>query len=106
MEEVGRIFEAASALEPDQRSSFLDKACGKDEALRREVQSLLELEGRAGSFLGAGAIEDAALELAEENSPSLAGKTMGRYEVLSLIGAGGVRGVSSGWFVWLCFSAE
>lgn len=89
-EKVGRIFEAAAALGPEQRSSFLDDACGDDHALRREVQSLLELEGRAGSFLGAGAMEDAALGLAEENSPSLAGKTMGRYELLSLIGAGGM----------------
>lgn len=89
-EKVGQVFEAASVLEPEERSSFLDKACGKDEALRREVQSLLEVEGSAGSFLGAGAMEDAAQGLAEENAPSLAGETLGRYELLSLIGAGGM----------------
>jgi hypothetical protein len=40
-EEVGRIFDAATALQPEERSSFLDKVCGEDESLRREVQSLL-----------------------------------------------------------------
>lgn len=89
-EQVGRIFDEATALPSEQRSSFLDAACGEDGALRREVQSLLELEGRAGDFLRAGAMEDAALGLAEVDSPSLAGRNLGRYEVRSPIGAGGM----------------
>jgi serine/threonine protein kinase/Tol biopolymer transport system component len=87
-EEVGRIFDAVAALQPEERSSFLDHACGEDEALRREVQSLLAVEGRAGDFLGAGAMEDAAKVLAEEKPPSLVGKQLGHYEVLELIQGG------------------
>jgi serine/threonine protein kinase/sugar lactone lactonase YvrE len=89
-EQVGKIFDAAASLPPQDRSSFLDQACGEDESLRREVESLLDLEGRAGDFLGAGAMEDAAKVLAEEKPPSLIGKKLGHYEVLSLTGAGGM----------------
>src|SRR5215831_7847394 len=89
-EQVGRIFDATAALRPDERSSFLDQACGQDEALRREVQSLLDLEARTGDFLGGGAIEDVARVFAEEKAPSLIGQKLGRYELLSLIGAGGM----------------
>ena len=52
--EVGRIFDAAAAMEPEERPTFLDRVCGQDGALRREVQSLLELEGQARGFLGGG----------------------------------------------------
>jgi hypothetical protein len=31
-EEVGRIFDAATALQPEERSSFLDKVCVEDES--------------------------------------------------------------------------
>src|SRR5215471_6384890 len=89
-EQVGRLFHAAAALGPEERSSFLDQACGQDEALRREVQSLLDLEGPAGGFLGGGAMEDVARVLVEEKAPSLIGQKLGRYELLSLIGAGGM----------------
>ncbi len=37
--------------EPDQRKAFLDKACGEDEALRSEVESLLAAEAKAAHFL-------------------------------------------------------
>ena len=89
-EQVCKIFDAAAALRPEQRSSFLDQACGQDEALRREVKSLLGPEGPTGDFLGAGPMEYFARVLAEENAPSLIGQKLGRYELLSLIGAGGM----------------
>jgi serine/threonine protein kinase len=89
-EGVGRIFDAAAALRPEERSSFLDQACGENEALRREVQALFKIEDRAGDFLNGGALEDAAKVLAKEEPPSLAGKMLGHYEVISLIGTGGM----------------
>ena len=89
-EGVGRIFDAAAALRPEERSSFLDQACGENEAVRREVQALFKIEDRAGDFLNGGALEDAAKVLAKEEPPSLAGKSLGHYEVVSLIGSGGM----------------
>ena len=89
-EQVCKIFDAAAALQPEQRSSFLDQACGQDEPLRREVQSLLGLHGPTGDFLDAKPMEHFARVLADENAPSLSGHRLGRYELISLIGAGGM----------------
>src|SRR5881392_3252547 len=65
-EQVGKLYQAALALQPAERETFLDDACGDDKALRREVESLLAAEDGAGSFLAAGAMKDAAKLLPEE----------------------------------------
>ena len=38
---IDEIFAAALELEPSARPAFLTQACGSDEGLRREVESLL-----------------------------------------------------------------
>ena len=47
---VREIFGRAHELEGDARQAFLDKVCGEDEELRREVESLLASleQARAG----------------------------------------------------------
>ena len=53
-----RLLGAALEREPHERAAFLSGACGDDEELRREVESLLAHERDAGDFLvpsGAGA---------------------------------------------------
>src|SRR5881392_3238648 len=92
-EQVGKLYQAALALPPDERDTFLDDACGDDTAMRREVESLLAAEDEAGSFLAAGAMKDAAKMLVEDKSMSLVGKELGHYQVLSLLGAGGMGDV-------------
>src|SRR5437870_2987388 len=89
-EQVGKLYQAALRLQPDERETFLDDACGDDTALRREVESLLAAEDGAGSFLAAGAMKDAAKMLVEDKSLSLVGKQIGHYHVLSLLGSGGM----------------
>src|SRR5947207_760423 len=92
-EQVGKLYQAALALQPAERETFLDDACRDDKALRREVESLLAAEDGAGSFLAAGAMKDAAKMLVEDRSLSLIGKELGHYQVLSLLGAGGMGDV-------------
>ncbi len=46
-----RIFEAASALPPDERDSYLKLVCGEDEDLRDQVRQMLDDLEEAGSFL-------------------------------------------------------
>ena len=87
---MGKLYQAALALQPDERETFLGDACGDDTAMRREVESLLAAEDEAGSFLAAGAMKDAAKMLVEDKSRSLVGKKLGHYQVLSLLGAGGM----------------
>ena len=72
-EQVGQLYQAALELQAGERKSFLRQACGEDESLCREVESLLASEEEAGDFLAAGAIDDAAKALAEEQSFSPVG---------------------------------
>jgi eukaryotic-like serine/threonine-protein kinase len=87
---ISDLYHSASELATAERSAFLDEACGGDEALRREVQSLLAARDKAGDYFAAPAMDVAAGLLAEENYPSLAGQSLSHYQVLSLIGAGGM----------------
>ncbi|HET6671622.1 MAG TPA: protein kinase, partial [Pyrinomonadaceae bacterium] len=70
--------------------AFLRQACGEDDSLCREVESLLDAEEEAADFLAAGAIDDAAKALAQDQSFSPVGKQLGHYQVRSLLGAGGM----------------
>ena len=45
------VFTEATKLPRHQRAAFLDKACGKDEDLRRKVEALLSAHDRLGNFL-------------------------------------------------------
>jgi serine/threonine-protein kinase len=47
---IERLFELALACEPRERAALLERACG-DPDTRREVNSLLEADGRAHGFL-------------------------------------------------------
>src|SRR5438094_5614196 len=89
-EQVGKLYQAALALQPNKRETFLDDACGDDTAMRREVESLLAAEDGAGSFLAAGAMRDAAKMLVQDKSLMPIGKKLGHYQILSLLGAGGM----------------
>ncbi len=89
-EQVGGLYRVAVDLQPDERASFLDGACGDNESLRLEVESLLAAEDGAGDFLDAGAMKDAAKMLVGESSWMLVGKNLGHYHVLSLLGSGGM----------------
>jgi serine/threonine protein kinase/Tfp pilus assembly protein PilF len=65
-EQVFQICDDALQVEADKRAAFLDRACGGDASLRREVEALLANEGRAESFLDAPALLVAAEQAAEE----------------------------------------
>lgn len=76
------LFQTAFELEPARRAELLDRACADDTALRAEVESLLAAHDRAGSFLEA--------PLAEAVASIWIGRRIGNYEILSLLGRGGM----------------
>ncbi len=96
--EVGRLYHAALELEPGQWAAYLTEACGGDEALRQEVEALLDYEGRGERLIDRPALEAAARALAEDQiragsaflAPSLIGQRVGRFRILSLLGRGGM----------------
>jgi len=58
---VKNLFLAALEREAaGQRAAFLDEACAGDEALRQQVEALLQKHAAAGSFLEKSAVEAAA----------------------------------------------
>jgi eukaryotic-like serine/threonine-protein kinase len=87
---VKEIFQSTLERKPAERSAFLSRACGGDDALRKEVESLLTSHEKDGSFIDSPAYEAAAELLVVENSELRAGQTIGHYEVLSMLGKGGM----------------
>jgi serine/threonine protein kinase/formylglycine-generating enzyme required for sulfatase activity len=87
--QIEKIYDAALKRAADRRASFLDQACEGDGELRSEVASLLASEEQAGDFLAAPALEVAAQDLAAAASSPI-GRRIGHYQVLSLLGSGGM----------------
>ena len=88
--EVEQLCAAALEIDADARAAFLDAQCGDDMALRREVDSLLAYSAAESGFLERPALMDAAQRLADHPGSSLVGRQIGGYQILSLLGAGGM----------------
>jgi len=88
--EIEEVFHAALSLGADQRAAFLANKCGSDEALRREVESLLAYKERTQSPLQTPVVDQALRALVESDGESLIGKTVSHYQILSRIGEGGM----------------
>ena len=86
-ERVQSLFLEALELPPDERVRFLDHACAGDAELRREVESLLAYDS-SGEQIGE-AVEGTAQSLFESVSIK-PGIKVGDYDVLKLIGSGGM----------------
>jgi eukaryotic-like serine/threonine-protein kinase len=87
-QQLARLFDEALELEPKRRTAFLAEACAGDEALRREVETLLAARERAGEFLQRDAFEDEAARLAAHSPTLQPGQTIAHFEVQGLLGAG------------------
>src|SRR5215831_17473005 len=109
LEQIEQLFHAALEVEKDQRADFLREACGTDESLRDEVESLLAYRRKAETFIEAPAMEWVARGLAQDQVPR--GPTtekvdtepdkgldtahwlpahIGRYRILRVLGEGGM----------------
>ncbi len=92
---AGRVAELVkSAVEcgPETWSAFLDEECGSDPAMRAEIESLLQEHEGASRFLEVPALHLAAESLVR-GGVFHAGQTIGDYEIVSLIGSGGMGDV-------------
>src|SRR5215510_5871417 len=88
--QIESLYYTALERNADLRAAYLDQACTNDEELRREVESLLAAHEQSEGFLATPALEVAAQVIAEESGPMMRGRMIGHYQVLSLIGAGGM----------------
>src|SRR5262245_47217778 len=88
--QIESLYYAALERDTAQRAAFLTEACAGDEELRREVESLLAVHEQAEGFLAASALEVAAQVIAEDRGQTMSGRMISHYQVLSLLGAGGM----------------
>jgi serine/threonine protein kinase len=86
---LAELVKSSLERDPQEWPSFLDEMCGSDADLRAEVESLLRFQQPARGFMQQSAIHHAAEILAPDRElrPS---ETIGDYEILSLIGSGGM----------------
>jgi serine/threonine protein kinase/Flp pilus assembly protein TadD len=85
------LFHEALELGPEARVKFLDKNCDGDAELRQEVESLLDSADKPIDFLRAHVQEAAHQMVAEKRREKIApGDRLARYEIVSLLGAGGM----------------
>ena len=82
------LYHAARARAPGERGAFLAGACPDDEALRRDVESLLS-EPDVEGFLESPAVTAAEIG-SDLEPPPLTGQSIGGYELGALLGAGGM----------------
>jgi Tol biopolymer transport system component len=89
--DVEQLYHEALGCAEGERAAFLREACGADETLRREVESLLGYAADAQVFMSAPAIQvvAAAIQSGEMTKP-LVGQRLGPYEIVSLLGSGGM----------------
>src|SRR5262249_542516 len=95
---VDDIFQTVCELPPPARAAYLDQACSGDEALRREIEELLEFHQSHETFLEKPALQDAArlmatrLKISEVQDSTLSeGDWMlGPYRILDQLGKGGM----------------
>ncbi len=86
---VREILGEALERDPAEQASFVERASGQDESLRREVEELLAADLRAGEFLDTPAALAAAPLLSEEGSAQPP-RAVGPYRILKLLGQGGM----------------
>ena len=81
------VFAGARALPVERRTAYLAEACGDNEAMRQEVESLLASNERVKSFLETPAAAQVQDAFAAKN---LEGHRIGSYQIAARIGAGGM----------------
>jgi Tol biopolymer transport system component/serine/threonine protein kinase len=90
---VKEIFQGALDRAPGERSAFLAGACGKDETLQREVESLIASHEQTGTFIDVPAYEAVAELLTEDPAELRPGQRIASYQIISFIGRGGMGDV-------------
>ena len=78
---VRRLFHEARELAPEDRESFLDRHCGDDEVLRREVENMLGADEASTGFLESPVTSSIF-------GPLEPGRQVGPFRVVAHVGAG------------------
>jgi serine/threonine-protein kinase len=88
---VLEIFGAAVEIEPSEREGFIDRACGGDRELHREIASLLDAYVEDPDFLEVSAASLAGLP--SDADDGMIDKHVGVYRIIRRVGSGGMGAV-------------
>ena len=95
--QVDGVLQSAMDLAPEEVDGFLQHQCAGDQALEREVRSLLTLDKQAEVFLLHPAIEVVAQAIAREQntagspqSDRLIGTMVSHFRIIGMLGRGGM----------------
>ena len=80
---ISQIFNDALTRSEDARAAFVAEACAHDELMRAQVESLLMHHSSSPGLLDRGSLVAAG-------AGSLAGRSLGLYQVRELLGIGGM----------------
>jgi serine/threonine protein kinase/tetratricopeptide (TPR) repeat protein len=89
-ERIADIVEQALQAEVGQRGPLLVELCGEDRDLFVEVASLLHFQEKARDFIETPAVETVAELLADERTGLQPGDALDGYNIVSLLGEGGM----------------
>lgn len=81
------LLQSALERDPGERSAFLAVECAGDEALRKDLESLIGSHEQAGEFIESPAFEVMAGSLADDQ---VVGRSLGPYAISARLGAGGM----------------
>ena len=82
------LFNQAMDLDPSQRPRFIEESCGADTRLRSELESLLRSAEASGALENV--VHGAAHDFLNNKSALEPGSRVGGYEILSVLGTGGM----------------
>src|SRR5687768_10656214 len=88
-QKIEALYHSALGVEASKRAAWLHEACEQDESIKLEVQSLLESAQTTDSFMEEPVFGLGMTVLTRERD-ELAGTKIGRYEVVEILGHGGM----------------
>ena len=92
-QKVNDLFYAALDCDPAERQAFLLAAGADDEAILREVESLLAAHHQVTSLTGSPVFQKAVRIIADEETRQIVGTRLGAYRLIREIGRGGMGAV-------------
>ena len=87
------LFHAALVLAADERAAYLDEACAGDLSLKAEIESLIAAHEDSEHFLETTTADLDEAAQADDQSEPLVGRSIGPYNILARLGAGGMAAV-------------